>query len=240
MGIAGMSVKLFADGADLEVIKEMAALPYIRGFTTNPTLMRKAGVSDYELWARRALELVQDRPFSFEVLSDEPVQMIRQAAKLASWGENVYVKIPAVNTRNETTLEVVRTLVRAGIKVNVTALMSDLRARPFIDALTFYRVPGYISIFAGRIADTGQDPRSHILNTVHYIRNVQAQDVEVIWASPRQLYDVVQAEKCGCQIITATKDILSKLPLIGKDLDEYSHETSTMFFKDAQAQGYTL
>lgn len=239
MKIENLSVKVFADGADLKTIERMAADPLIKGFTTNPTLMRKAGVTDYASWAKEALRIVPNLPFSFEVLSDTFSEMLRQAELISSWGKNVYVKIPAVNTKGESTIDVVWDLINHGIKVNVTALMSSDQALPFIREFAKTRTPGYISIFAGRIADTGRDPIQHIRETVFYIRNIASQ-LELIWASPRQLLDLLNADQQGCHIITVTDDILKKIPLIGKDLDVYSKETAQMFFDDAKKAGYSL
>jgi transaldolase len=232
-------VKIFADGADVPTIQMLQGNPLIAGFTTNPTLMRKAGVKEYEAWAKRVLEIEPVKPFSFEVLSEEEGTMIQQARKIAAWGDNVYVKIPAVTSTGRNNLGVVLCLAAEGIRVNVTALMSSLQATPFIEELSSISVRGYISIFAGRIADTGRDPVPHIRDALEIIYALGS-SLEVIWASPRQLLDVVTANVLGCHIITVTPDILKKIGLIGKPLDEYSRETALMFATDAEQAGYIL
>jgi transaldolase len=237
VALDGLKVKLFADGADLDGIEKLAADPRIAGFTTNPTLMRKAGISDYESFARRALEIVGDRPISFEVFADEAREMVRQARKLASWGDNVYVKIPVTDTTARPTGDVVRELTADGVKLNVTALMTEAQVGTVLAALT--GTPGaYVSVFAGRVADTGRDPVPMMRRNATLCAAVP--NVELIWASPRELLNVFQAHAAGVHIITATHDILAKLELVGKDLDEYSLDTVKMFHRDASAAGYTL
>lgn len=232
-----LKIKIFADGADRAGMLEMYRHPLIRGFTTNPTLMRKAGVADYEAFARDLLRQIPDRPISFEVFSDEFGEMERQARQIASWAENVYVKIPVTNTRGEPAYPLIRTLSRAGIKVNATALMLLEQVARVGEALAG-GAPGCVSVFAGRIADTGRDPVPLMARAVELLRPYP--NAELIWASPRELYNIFQAEAGGCHIITATNDLLKKLALIGKDLGEYSLETVRMFFEDARAAGYRL
>lgn len=233
--LAALRVKLFADGADIAGIVAMARLPIIKGFTTNPTLMRQAGVSDYRAFAREALEAVPDRPISFEVFSDEWGEMERQAREIATWGDNVYVKIPVTNTRGEPSLELVRRLSADGLKLNVTALLTLEQVRAVSRALAD-GAPSCISVFAGRMADTGRDPMPLMAEAVRALRPRQ----ELIWASPRELLNVFQADAVGCHIITATRDVLRKLPLVGKDLSAFSLETVQMFHDDSRAAGYTL
>ena len=237
MTIAHLKVKLFADGADLAGIKEMAANLAIKGFTTNPTLMRKAGVSDYKAFALQALQVVGGRPISFEVFADEFGEMGKQAHEIASWGRNIYVKIPVTNTKGEFSGPLVERLTRAGIQVNVTALTTVDQVKRVADRLA-PETPAIISVFAGRIADTGRDPVPIMAEAVKIMKKKPKS--ELIWASPRELLNIFQADEVGCHIITATNDILKKLPLIGKDLDAYSLETVEMFHKDAKAAGYSI
>ena len=237
MTIAHLKVKLFADGADLAGIKEMAANLAIKGFTTNPTLMRKAGVSDYKAFALQALQVVGGRPISFEVFADEFSEMGKQAHEIASWGKNIYVKIPVTNAKGEFSGPLVERLTRAGIQVNVTALTTVDQVKRVADRLA-PETPAIISVFAGRIADTGRDPVPIMAEAVKIMK--KRPKSELIWASPRELLNIFQADEVGCHIITATNDILKKLPLIGKDLDAYSLETVEMFHKDAKAAGYSI
>jgi transaldolase len=237
MTIAHLKVKLFADGADLAGIKEMAANLAIKGFTTNPTLMRKAGVSDYKAFALQALQVVGGRSISFEVFADEFGEMGKQAHEIASWGKNIYVKIPVTNTKGEFSGPLVERLTRAGIQVNVTALTTVDQVKRVADRLA-PETPAIISVFAGRIADTGRDPVPIMAEAVKIMKKKPKS--ELIWASPRELLNIFQADEVGCHIITATNDILKKLPLIGKDLDAYSLETVEMFHKDAKAAGYSI
>jgi len=232
-----LQVKIFADGADLNGILELYRNPYITGFTTNPTLMRKSGISDYEKFSRQVLEHISDRPISFEVLSDEFDEMERQARKIATWGKNVYVKIPVTNTRRESSVNLVRRLAEDGVQLNVTALMTLEQVREASSALASH-APSYISIFGGRIADTGRDPLPMIKEAVEIMSQHKTQ--ELIWASPRELLNIFHADEIGCHIITVTHDILKKLPLVGKDLNEYSLDTVKMFHSDAQKAGYKL
>jgi transaldolase len=234
---AGLKVKLFADGADKAGMLEMYRHSHIQGFTTNPTLMRKAGITDFEAFARDILAAIPDRPISLEVFADEFSQMERQARILASWGSNVYVKIPVTNTKGESSAALVRRLTLEGIKVNVTALLTLGQVRTIAEALRD-GAPACVSVFAGRIADTGRDPVPVMAAALEILGEVP--DAELIWASPRELLNVFQADAMGCHIITATNDILKKLTLIGKDLSEYSLETVRMFHTDAAASGFAL
>ena len=237
MNAKGLKVKLFADGADLAGMKEMAANPQIKGFTTNPTLMRKAGIADYRAFARDVLKVIPDRPVSFEVFADDFAEMESQALEIASWGSNVNVKIPVSNTKNQTSVVLVERLSRAGVKVNVTAVMTLQQVELITERLDA-KTPAIISVFAGRIADTGRDPMPIMAQAVEIMR--AKPKAELIWASPRELLNVFQADAVGCHIITATNDILKKLSLVGKDLERYSLETVEMFYKDAAAAGYTI
>lgn len=232
-----LRVKLYADGADLGGIREMAARPWVRGFTTNPTLMRKAGVTDYAQFAREVLRAVPDRPVSFEVLADDFAEMERQALQIASWGPHVYAKIPVTNTRGDFAGPLIRRLARAGVQVNVTAVLTLRQVKAVAEHLAA-ATPASVSVFAGRIADTGVDPEPVMAEALNIL---QARPrAELIWASPREVLNVVQADRIGCHIITLTADILAKLPLLGKDHERYSLETVQMFFRDAAAAGYTL
>ena len=232
-----MKVKLFADGADLAGMKEMAANPLIKGFTTNPTLMRKAGIGDYKAFARDVLETISDRPVSFEVFADEFDEMEAQAMEIASWGANVNVKIPVTNTQRKFSGPLIKRLSKAGVKVNVTAVMTPQQVERITDCLDS-KTEAIISVFAGRIADTGRDPMPIMAKAVQIMKAKPR--AELIWASPRELLNVFQADSVGCHIITATNDILKKLSLVDKDLDNYSLETVEMFYKDAKAAGYTI
>ena len=237
MTVDDLKVKLFADGADAEGITKLARDPRIAGFTTNPTLMRKAGITDYEAFARQILEIVGGRPISYEVFADDRNEMHRQALKIATWGENVYVKIPVTNTKGESTNDLVRDLSERGVKLNVTALMTVEQVTSVADALA--ASPGaYISVFAGRVADTGRDPMPIMRESV--AKMAHNPKLELIWASPRELLNVFHANEAGVHIITATHDILAKLDLVGKDLDEYSLDTVKMFHRDAEAAGFSL
>jgi transaldolase len=232
-----LKVKIFADGADKQGILEMYRNPLIAGFTTNPTLMRKAGIGDYHAFAREILAEVRDRPISFEVFSDEFAEMEEQARQIASWGENVYVKIPVSNTRGEPSYDLVHQLAAAGVKVNVTALMLLEQVRE-VGAATAGGAPCCVSVFAGRVADTGHDPVPLMAAAVELLRPYP--NAELIWASPRELLNIFQADAIGCHIITVTHEVLKKLSLVGKDLGEYSLETVRMFHDDARAAGFRL
>lgn len=232
-----LSVKIFADGADLPGMLELYRKPYIKGFTTNPTLMRKAGIGDYRGFAREVLGAIPDRPISFEVFSDEFGEMERQAREIASWGDNVYVKIPVTNTRGESAGPLVRRLAHAGVKLNVTALLPLEQVREIVDCVAG-GAPACISVFAGRMADTGVDPVPMMTEAVRLLR--AAPNAELIWASPRELLNIFQADAIGCHIITVTHDILKKLSLVGRDLSEYSLDTVKMFHTDAAQAGFSL
>ena len=232
-----LRVKLFADGADFESIVALAANPMIRGFTTNPTLARNAGVRDYEQFGRKVLAAVPDRPVSLEVFDDDSAGMLRQARAIAGWGKNVNVKIPVTNTNGEFSGEVIRALSAEGVVVNVTAIMTVDQVRRVAENLA-PDVPAIVSVFAGRIADTGVDPVPMMAEAQKSLR--RRPKAELLWASPRELLNVFQADAIGCHIITATKDILGKLSLVGKDLDDYSLETVKMFRRDAVAAGFEI
>lgn len=232
-----LKVKIFADGADKTAILNLYRNPLIQGFTTNPTLMKKVGITDYEAFARDLVASIPDRPISLEVFADDFEEMERQARKIASWGSNVYVKIPVTNTRAESAAPLVAKLTREGIQLNVTALLTLEQVREICGALSG-GAPACISVFAGRVADTGRDPVSMMAEAVDMLR--PHPQMELIWASPRELLNVVQAAQVGCHIITATPDILAKLSLVGKDLTEYSLDTVKMFRNDAVSSGFTL
>jgi len=232
-----LQIKLFADGADKEGMLEMYRQPYIKGFTTNPTLMNKAGVSDYEAFATDIIQAIPDRPISFEVFSDDFNEMERQALKISEWGENVYVKIPVTNTRGESSVELVGRLAGAGVKMNVTAMMPLSQVRDVAKVLAG-GPSSYLSVFAGRIADSGRDPVPVMAEAVEIC--AEYPNIELIWASPRELLNIFQADAIGCHIITVTNDVLKKLALIGKDLHEFSLDTVKMFRDDALKAGYTL
>jgi len=235
--LSDLKVKLFADGADIAQILKAYANPLVRGFTTNPTLMRAAGVKDYEAFAREALEVVKDRPISFEVFADDFSEMERQARKIAGWSENVYVKIPVTNTRRQSSMELVSLLSHSGVKVNVTAILSLDQVRAAAAALSG-GAPSLISVFAGRIADTGRDPIPFVESAVK-IASAHS-GMEIIWASPRELLNIFQADGAGCHIITVPDGILAKLEVVGRDLQDYSLETVLMFHNDASRSGYKL
>ena len=235
--LKSLKVKLFADGADLAGMKEMASNPAIKGFTTNPTLMRKAGIADYKAFALQVLQVVGGRPISFEVFADDFETMEKQALEIASWGKNVNVKIPVTNTKGEFCGPLVERLSRAGVQLNVTAVMTLDQVKRITVRLAA-DTPAIVSVFAGRIADTGRDPVPLMIEAVKILKSKPK--AELIWASPRELLNIFQADAIGCQIITATNDILKKLSLVGKDLDAYSLETVEMFYKDAKAAGYTI
>ena len=232
-----LKVKVFADGADREGMLEMYRLPYIKGFTTNPTLMRKAGVKDYRAFAKEMVTLIPDRPLSFEVFSDDFAEMERQAREIASWGPNVYVKIPITNTKGQPAYDLAGRLSQAGVQLNITAIMTLEQVRDVLLKLS-PKTSSYISIFAGRIADTGRDPLALMAAAVELLKiNPKA---ELIWASPRELLNVFHAEAIGCHIITVTNDILKKMKLVDYDLTAYSLDTVKMFHDDARAAGYSL
>jgi len=235
--IEDLKVKIFADGADIAGIAAAAEDPVIRGFTTNPTLMRQAGVDDYEQFALKALEVIDGKPISFEVFTDEFPQMARQARRIATWGDNVFVKIPVSNSVGEPSYDLIAELVGSGVSLNVTAVFTHEQ----IDAVAERLVggpPSYLSVFAGRIADAGVDPVPYVRHAVDAV--VSDDHAEVIWASPREVLNIVQADQCGCHVITVTNDLVKKLPNLGKDLAQYSLETVQMFRNDALSAGYQL
>ncbi|HKE97252.1 MAG TPA: transaldolase [Povalibacter sp.] len=235
--IRDLRVKLFADGADRASMLEMYAKPYIRGLTTNPTLMRAAGVTNYRGFAMEILAEIRNKPVCLEVLADDFAGMERQAQEIAGWGDNVYVKIPVVNTRGESCIGSIARLVARQVKVNVTAVMTLAQVREIAGTLS-PATPSYVSIFAGRIADTGIEPAAVIAEAVQILRPNPA--AELIWASPRELLNIFQADDAGCHIITLTDGILRKLHLVGHDLDLLCRETVSMFYRDARAAGFTL
>jgi transaldolase len=232
------ALKIFADGASLQAMLDLADNPRIAGFTTNPTLMRKAGVADYRAFAHQVLAKIRDKPISFEVFADEFAEMARQAREIATWGDNVYVKIPITNTRRESAVPLIRELTGAGVKLNVTAICTLDQVRETAGALRG-GAPSVVSVFAGRIADTGVDPVPMMREAVAICRGADRR-IELLWASPREVLNVAQAAEVGCDIITITNDILAKLATLGKDLGQFSLETVQMFYRDAQAAGYRL
>lgn len=230
-------IKLFMDGAYLAEMKDAYARKVVEGFTTNPTLMRKAGVADYEAFAREAIAAIPDLSISFEVFSDDFDAMEREARKIASWGGTTYIKIPITNTKSESSVPLIRKLAAEGLALNVTAILTLEQVRAVAAALN-PKVPSIVSVFAGRIADTGVDPVPLMRDAAKLLDgNAKA---ELLWASPRELLNLIQAEQCGCHILTATNDLIKKIPLIGKDLDEYSLETVQMFYDDAQSAGFKI
>ena len=232
-----MKIKLFADGADKKGILEMYKNPQIEGFTTNPTLMLKANVSDYISFAKEITNTISDKPISFEVFADEFDEMERQALLISEWGENVYVKIPIMNTKKQSSYDLINKLSHSGIKLNITAVMT-LEQVVNIAKVVIGGASCYVSIFAGRIADTGIDPVPLMKEALKILKKVK--NAQLLWASPREVLNVYQADDIGCHVITATNDILKKLNLKGKNLTDYSHETVKMFFNDAQAAGFNL
>ena len=236
-GLQQFRIKLYADGADLNGMIEEYKKGIASGFTTNPTLMKKAGVTSYEEFAKAALKAIPDLPISFEVFSDDLAGMEREARKIGSWGKNVYIKIPVTNTRGESTAPLVKKLSHDGLKLNVTAILTLDQVKTVAKALS-PDTPSIVSVFAGRIADTGVDPIPIMKESVKVLKsNPKA---ELLWASTRELLNLIQAESCGCHIITITNDILKKTPLVGKDLDQLSLETVQMFYADAQSAGYKI
>lgn len=234
--VEDLSIKIFADGADKAGMLEMYSKPFIKGFTTNPTLMRKAGISDYKAFALDILALIKDKPISFEVFSDDFNEMKRQALVIKSWAENVYVKIPVTNTEGSPSYDLINDLVEMGVHLNVTAITTLKQVREVSAALENH--PSYVSVFAGRIANTGVDPVPLMVEAIEIISVFPKQ--ELLWASPRELLNIFQANEIGCQVITVTNDILNKLELVGKDLSEYSLDTVKMFRSDAVKAGYYL
>jgi transaldolase len=235
--LADLTVKIFADGADLAGMLDMAKNPLVKGFTTNPSLMRKAGVADYESFAREVIAAIPDRPISFEIFADEFGAMIAQGRKIGSWGPKVYVKVPVTDTAGRFSGEVISALSRDGIALNVTAIMTLDQVSAVAEALA-PDVPAIVSVFAGRIADTGRDPVPHMQECVEILK--YRPRAELLWASSREVLNLFQADEIGCHIITMTNDLIAKLALYGRDLIEYSRETVQTFFKDAAAAGYQL
>jgi len=235
--VGELNVRIFADGADKSGMLEMYRHPFIKGFTTNPTLMRKAGIVKYEGFARDVLAAIPDRPISFEVFADEFDEMERQARRIATWGQHVSVKIPITNTRRESAVPLVRKLSQDGIALNVTAMFTLEQVQAVADAVRG-GAPCFVSVFAGRIADTGRDPVPLMAAAVEKLKATP--NAELIWASPRELLNIFHADQVGCHVITVTNDILKKLPLVGKDLVDYSLETVKMFYEDGKAAGYEL
>jgi transaldolase len=235
--VAGLAIKIFADGADIEVIARASGDRRIAGFTTNPTLMRAAGVSDYRMFALAALKWAAGRPICFEVLADDFATMAAQAREIASWGANVYVKVPVTNTHGEFCGSTIAALSSAGIKLNVTAVMTLDQVERVRDVLA-HGTPAIVSVFAGRIADTGRDPVPHMEQALRILRG--RSEIELLWASPRELLNLFQADAVGCHIITLSADLVNKLDLVGRDLSAYSRETVVMFRRDALAAGYDI
>ena len=235
--IEDLKVKIFSDGADKEDMLDMASKTFIRGLTTNPTLMKKAGIKDYEAFAKDILSTIKEKPISFEVFSDDFDEMEKQAMKITSWADNVYVKIPVTNTKKESSKELIKRLVEKEVKLNITAIMTLDQVKTVLSVLD-NKVPSIISVFAGRIADTGKDPIPLMKECLKEIKiNPKS---ELLWASPRELLNIIQADQIGCHIITVTKDIIKKLKLANYDLEDYSLDTVKMFYKDAVDAGFKI
>lgn len=232
-----LNIKIFADGADFSTMLEMSRKPFIKGLTTNPTLMRKAGIRDYRKFAHEVLEKIQDKPISFEVFSDNLDEMVSQATEIAKWGKNVNVKIPITNSEGLETTQVIKELSSRGVALNVTAILTTKQVENVVNALASNSL-AFVSVFAGRIADTGRDPIPLMQEALQIMKTNPS--CELIWASPRELLNVIQADAIGCHVITATSDILKKLDVIGKDLSEYSLETVKMFRNDALQSGFKI
>jgi transaldolase len=235
--LSSLRIALYADGADVRDMAVARSTGIVKGFTTNPTLMRKCGVTDYEAFAKEALGAAAGLPISFEVFADEPQEMERQARKIATWGKAVYVKIPITNTEGVSCVPLISTLASSGVRVNVTAVMTLEQVGSVMEALDA-KTPAIVSVFAGRIADTGRDPVPLMREAASIL--IERPMAELLWASPRELLNVFQADECGCDIITVTSEILKKLAMVGKPLEELSLETVKMFYNDAAAAGYTL
>jgi transaldolase len=235
--LTDLNIKIFADGADLDGIRELVGKPYIHGITTNPTLMRRVGVRDYRIFAQNVLGIVGEKPVSFEVLADDFAMMERQALEISGWGKNIYVKIPIMTSSGECSAELIQRLMGQGVKVNITALFT-LRQVYDVIKLVEPEVPCIFSILAGRIADTGRDPLPIMAAAVEALKPFPA--ARLLWASPRETLNIIQADQIGCQIIAVTHDILKKLNLLGKDLDQFTRETVQMFVNDAQSLNLPL
>ena len=235
--VADLKVKIFADGADKAGMLEMASKSFVKGLTTNPTLMKKAGLVDYKAFALEILSEIKEKSISFEVFSDDFDEMEKQALEIASWGDNVYVKLPITNTKGEPIYNLISKLANKKVKLNVTAIMTLEQVKNVVSNLN-PSVPSYVSVFAGRIADTGRDPLPLMIDCVNALKaNPLA---ELIWASPRELFNIFQADQIGCQVITVTNDVLKKLDLVGKDLNDYSLDTVKMFYNDAKSAGFSI
>jgi len=235
--IEDLKVKIFSDGADKEDMLDMASKTFIRGLTTNPTLMKKAGIKDYEAFAKDILSTIKEKPISFEVFSDDFDEMEKQAMKITSWADNVYVKIPVTNTKKESSKELIKRLVEKEVKLNITAIMTLDQVKTVLSVLD-NKVPSIISVFAGRIADTGKDPIPLMKECLTEMKiNPKS---ELLWASPRELLNIIQANQIGCHIITVTKDVIKKLKLVNYDLEDYSLDTVKMFYKDAVDAGFKI
>ncbi len=232
-----LKISIYADGADVRDMIAARDGGLVKGFTTNPTLMRKCGVADYAAFAREALDATGGMPISFEVFADDFDEMERQAKLIATWGEPVFVKIPITNTKGESAIPLIKRLADAGVKLNVTAILTLDQVRAVVDALN-PDIPAIVSVFAGRIADTGRDPVPLMREAAEIC--AAKPKAELLWASPRELLNIFQAEECGCRIITVTSDILKKLAMVGKSLDELSLDTVKMFYNDASAAGFKL
>jgi transaldolase len=232
-----LKVRIFADGAEKAGMLEMYRKPFVKGFTTNPTLMSKVGVSNYEAFAKDIIAAIPDRSISFEVFADDFTEMERQARRIAPWGKHVSVKIPITNTKGESAIALVRKLSQDGVALNVTAMFTLKQVQDVVDAVKG-GAPCFVSVFAGRVADTGRDPVPLMAEAVRMLK--AAPNTALIWASPRELLNVFQADEIGCHVITVTNDIIKKLSLVGKDMDEYSLETVKMFYEDGKAAGYML
>ena len=230
-------IKIFADGADINGMREEYKKGYVSGFTTNPTLMKKAGVVDYEAFAKEIAGEITDLPLSFEVFSDDFETMAKEARKIGSWGDNIYIKLPVTNTKGESTADLIKELSAEGYKLNITAILTIKQVEKVVESFT-PDSGAYVSVFAGRIADTGVDPVPVMKETVKLCKNVTG--VESLWASTRELLNIFQAQECGVDIITVTNDILKKLPMVGMDLTELSQDTVKMFYNDAKSLGYKL
>jgi transaldolase len=235
--LADLKVKIFADGADYDGIVKMSRNPLIKGFTTNPTLMRKAGVSDYEAFVRKVLGTITDRPVSFEVFADDFPSMVEQARTIAAWGPNVNVKIPVTNTKGQSSAEIIRALSADGVVLNITAIFTLDQVRAVADALD-PKTSAIVSVFAGRIADTGIDPIPHMLAAKQILGS--RPKAQLLWASTRELLNIFHAEESSCDIVTVPNEFLAKLNLVDKDLSEYSRETVQLFYKDATAAAYQI
>ena len=235
--IEDLKVKIFSDGADKKDMLEMNSKTFVKGLTTNPTLMKKAGIKDYELFAKDILSTIKEKPISFEVFSDDFNEMEKQAMEITSWADNVYVKIPITNTKKESSKELIKRLAEKKVKLNITAIMTLDQVKTVLSVLD-NKVPSIISVFAGRIADTGRDPIP-LMNDCLKEMKINSKS-ELLWASPRELFNIIQADQMGCHIITVTKDIIKKLQFINYDLEEYSLDTVKLFYKDAAEAGFKI